>query len=73
MTCVTNGWVHFFHVPNGVSPSNEFLFYSVNNPLFPSGNDGADFHVDNAEVVGTSADGILLLECVDATPATPGN
>ena len=52
MTCVTNQWLLFFRVPNGVAPSNEFLVYSVQNPVFPSPNGGADFYVDNAVVIG---------------------
>jgi len=50
-TCVTNQWIHFYKVPNGVNPATEFIVYSVLNAEFPTGTGGADFYVDNAQVV----------------------
>lgn len=50
MTCVTGRWFQRYHVPNAVSPGNEFVIYSVNNPVFPT-NGGADFYLENAEVI----------------------
>jgi hypothetical protein len=43
MTCEPGAWIRF-KAPNGVSPANEFIVYSVITP-------GADFYVDNARVV----------------------
>ena len=51
ITCVTGHWVRFYKVPNGVSPGTEFVVYSVMNPVFPTGTGGADFYVDNAQVI----------------------
>jgi len=45
MTCEIGSWIQF-KAPNGVSPANEFIVYSVITP-------GADFYVDNVKVVGT--------------------
>jgi len=42
-TCETGRWFHFSRVPNGDSPANEIIVYSL---LYPS-----DFYVDNANVV----------------------
>jgi hypothetical protein len=44
MTCETNSWIQF-KAPNGVSPANEFIVYSVITA-------GADFYADNAKVIG---------------------
>jgi len=43
MTCEPGTWIQF-KAPNGVSPANEFIVYSVITA-------GADFYVDNAKVV----------------------
>jgi hypothetical protein len=43
-TCETGRWFQFSHVPNGISPANEFIVYSVITA-------GADFYVKNANVV----------------------
>lgn len=43
-TCETGRWFHFSKVPNGVSPSNEIIVYSVITA-------GADFYVKNASAV----------------------
>ena len=55
MTCVTGKWIHFYKVPNGVTPATEFIVYSIINPEFPTGTGGADFYVDNAQVVAPLA------------------
>jgi len=43
-TCESGRWFEFFKVPNGYSPANEFIVYSVITT-------GADFYVKNASVV----------------------
>ena len=46
-TCETGRWFHFSRVPNGSTPANEIIVYSL---LFPW-NVSSDFYVDNASVV----------------------
>jgi len=48
-TCETGRWFHFIQVPNGVSPANEVIVYSL-IPAY-STITGADFYVKNASVV----------------------
>jgi hypothetical protein len=49
-TCETGKWMHL-QAPNGVSPANEFIIYSVAVDGVPDSLKGADFFADNAEVV----------------------
>ena len=48
MSCLTGHWIHL-QVPNGVSPANEVIIYSLPNPF--NGTTGADFYLDNGVVV----------------------
>jgi hypothetical protein len=47
-TCETGRWFHFIQVPNGYTPANEFIVYSL-IPAY-STITGADFYVKNADV-----------------------
>lgn len=49
-TCETGKWIHL-QAPNGVSPANEFIIYSVFVDGMAASVKGADFYADNAEVV----------------------
>jgi hypothetical protein len=48
MSCLIGQWIHL-QVPNGVSPANEVLIYSLPHPF--NGTTGADYYLDNGAVV----------------------
>jgi len=73
MTCLTGHWIHFYSVPNGHSPATEFLVYAVadgGNPA--SATKGADFYVDNGQVLGVANDASANPNA-DAATEAPGN